>query len=429
MVKIFPKNLKEMRDRLQAPAKNQRGMALVLAVFTVVLITYLVVELTYETNVEYVVNANAVNRLKAYYAARSGMELSLLRVKLYTKVQRQLGAQMGSQSKLLDLIWNFPFAWPIAVPSDLNEADRGLINDAVGESLQDATYSTSITDEGSRIDVNDLASESKKISEITYRNMMTIFEGQMQDENFRKAHPNFKAEELIEDIKDWIDADSQSKFRGSEAELYSKFNVDGLQLPPNRAFRTVEELRFVPSVDEDIFRILKDRITVYGMKAINPNHANKETLMSLDISITPEVADEIIKRRSDDDLGGPFKDGKDNCKTDFWGFVNGKGGRVEKATIDNLPLKCDSVANFRIRAVGEFAGVMREIEAVVYDVKLSAQAVAEAVKKERQEAQGAAAPGTAGPAAGAPAAGAPATRPPQEPLPKGPPRIVYYNER
>lgn len=425
-VKLFPRNRKEiqeMRDRLNAPVRSQRGMALVLAVFTVVLITYLVVELTYETNIEYIVNSNSVNRLKAYYAARSGLELSLLRVKLYTKVQRQLGAQMGSQSKLLDLIWNFPFAWPIAVPAEINEADRGLINDAVSESLQDATYSTSIRDEGSRIDLNDLASESKKIAEITYKNMLNIFEGQMQDEAFRKAHPNFRAEELIEDIKDWVDADSESKFRGRESEIYQKLNVDGLVLPPNRAFRTIEELRFIPSVDDDIFRILKDRVTVYGMKAINPNHANKETLMSLDISITSEVADEIIKRRSDDDLGGPFKDGQDHCKGDFWGFVNGKGGRVERAVVEDLPLKCDSVANFRITAVGEFAGVTREIEAVVYDVKMSAQAIADAVKKERQEAQGGA------PAPTQPAPGTSATRPQQEPLPKGPPRIVYYNER
>ena len=61
--------------------KNQKGVALMIAIFTVVIVLYLAMEILYETNIEYAVNAQAVHKVKAYYAAKSGYELSLLRIK------------------------------------------------------------------------------------------------------------------------------------------------------------------------------------------------------------------------------------------------------------------------------------------------------------------------------------------------------------
>jgi general secretion pathway protein K len=408
--------------------KQQRGIALLLAVFTVVMITYLVVEISYESNIEYIVNANAVSRLKAYYAARSGLELSLVRIKLYKKVQKQLGKQMGSQAKLLDLVWNFPFAWPLMVPEGASSVDKEMIKDTLNESKMDASYSTRIEDEGSKLDVNDLDSESKVIREATKKQLLNIFEGKMQEEDFARRNREVRFEDLVNNIQDWVDADTQSQVRGNESDLYSEINTADLQLPPNRAFRTVDEIRLVAGMTEEFFNLLKERVTVYGMKAINPNHASKEVLMSLDNSINEEVVGEIIKRRTSDDLGGPFKDGSDFCKGDFWGFVESKGGRIAPETKDSIPLKCSEVTNFRIHSVGEFAGVTREIEAVVYDLKLGAGSVATQIKKEAQTANPNPGGGSTNPGGTQPPPTNP-TGPANEPLPKGPPRIVYYNER
>lgn len=404
---------------------SQKGIALLLAVFTVVMVTYLVVEISYDTNIEYIVNANSVNRLKAYYAARSGLELSLLRIKLYNKVQRQLGKQMGAQSKLLDLIWSFPFAWPLMVPDGANEVDKEMIKDTLKESKMDSSYSTTIIDEGSKIDINDLASDSKVIRESTRKLILNIFESKLTDQDFQKRNRDVRFEDIVNNLQDWVDADTQSLVRGNESDLYSDINGGDISLPPNRSFRTVQEIRLVAGMSEEIFNLLKDRVTVFGMKAINPNHASKDVLKSLDPGITEEIAGEIMKRRDNDDLGGPFKDGQDFCKGDFWGFVEAKGGRINPETRDSVPLKCGQVANFHIKSVGEFGGVMREIEAVVYDIKLGAGVVASQVKKENQTAP---AEGSPPASSGGPQSQNP-TGPTSEPLPKGPPRVVYYNER
>lgn len=414
--------MKIFKPQAKSHIKNQKGVALLIALFTVVLITYLVVEISYDTNVEYMVNANSVHRLKAYYAAKSGLQLSLFRIKLYNKVQKQLGKQMGSQAKLLDMIWSFPFAWPLVLPTEASSVDKEFAQDTMKESKMDASYSVIISDEGSKIDINDLESPSKKLQEITKKQLLNIFESRMQsDQDFARRHANFRPEELIANIKDWVDRDQTGSLRGSESEYYSELNGNGVQLPPNRAFRSVDELRLVAGMNEDFFSMLKDRVTVFGMKAINPNHASKEVLMSLDNSINGEVAQEIIKRRQDEQLGGPFKDGNDQCRSDFWGFVNSRGGRVANEVQDSIPLKCAKVSTFKIKSVGEYAGVMREIEAIVFDPLLSAEVVAEYIKTEKEKEN----PPPAGSAARTPTDNNSVPQPP----PRGPPRIVYYSEK
>lgn len=404
---------------LKSTFKNQKGMALIIAIFTVVLICYLVVEITYETSVEYTINANSVNRIKAYYAARSGLELSLIRVKLYNKIQRQLGSKMGAQAKMLDLIWSFPFAWPLMAPDGATEVDKGMIKDTMGESKMDGSYSINITDEGSKFDINDLGSEAKALRDITKKQLLNMWESKMKDDDFAKNHRDIRFDEIVNNIEDWVDANvDKVDGRGNESDLYADKNTQEVQLPPNRNFRTVEELRLVAGVTEEIYDILKDRVTVYGMKAINPNHASREVLMSLDPAITDEIAGEIIKRRDDNNLGGPFQDGSDSCKSDFWNFVTSKGGRVDKTVEDSTPLRCNKVINFRITSTGEFGGVSRQITAVVYDVKAGAETVATQVKKQNTTTP------TPTPGPGTQTQ----TRPP-DPLPKGPPRIVYYSER
>src|SRR5690606_34841569 len=129
----------------------------------------------YETQVEYVVNGQAVNRLKAYYAARSGVELSLLRIKIYQQLKSTVGKQLGPNANLLNLIWSFPFAWPPILPGEVNDVDQGLIDQAINESFMDGSYMTTITDEGTKIDINDLDSSSKVLRESTRKLLFQIF--------------------------------------------------------------------------------------------------------------------------------------------------------------------------------------------------------------------------------------------------------------
>jgi general secretion pathway protein K len=419
-----------MRIRMRTPValkllNNNKGMALIMAITSVVLISWIAMEVSYDSLVEYNVNVNSLNRLKAYYAARSGIELSLLRIKTYQMAQAQFGKQMGGASEMLDQIWKFPFAWPVPIPPELNGVDKDQIKETLKESIMDASYSPSIEDEGSKIDLNDLVSPSKALSEAARRRLMQIFEGKLKtDEEFMKKYSGYKFDELINAIADWqTDKRGSVSGNGDKRATYRDYPEN---FPPNRAFRTIQEVRLVPGMTEDFFELLEPAITIYGMKAINPNQTSKEVLKSMDAGITDEIADAIIKRRDDTNLGGPFKN-----KEDFWGFVTQKGARLgEKA--EETPLVFDKIFNFRIKSVGEYAGVSREITVVVMDLQSVASTLKGYVDKEKQQQNPDPKANNLGPGGAPqnPAANAQNQAQSQSgPLPKGPPRIVYWGER
>lgn len=391
--------------------KNNRGMALIMAITCVLMISFIAMEVSYDSLVEYNVNVNSLNRLKAYYAARAGVELSLLRIKTFQQASSQFGKQMGGNTEMLDQIWKFPFAWPVPMPDGLNGVDKDQIKTALKESIMDAAYVVTIEDEGSKLDLNDLVSPSKVLQESTRRRLLEIFQNKLKnDEEFQRKYGSYRFDELVAAIADW-----QSKMRSSISgggDKRSGYRDYPENYPPNRGFRTVQELRLVAGMNEDFFEILEPAITIYGMKGINPNQASKEVLKSLDPEINDEIADAIVKRRDNPNEGGPFKN-----KDDFWGFVQGRGARLgDKA--EETPLIFDKVVNFRIKSTGEYAGVSREISVVVMDLQNIATTLKGYVEKEKQQQQPNPSPTPQKPAQ---------SQTPQ--LPKGAPRIVYWGER
>lgn len=395
---------------------NNRGMALIMAVTSVLLISYLAMEVSYDSLVEYNVNVNSLNRLKAYYAARAGVDLSLLRVKTFQQAQAQFGKQLGGQSEMLDQIWKMPFAWPVPMPPELNSVDKDSIETTLKESIMDASYVVTIEDEGSKLDLGDLVSPSKALQESTRRRLLDMFQNKLKnDEEFQRKYGSFRFEELVGAIADWQSNLRSSVSGGDKRQGYRDY-PEGF--PPNRGFRTVQELRLVPGMNEEFYELLEPNITIYGMKAINPNQANKELLKSLDPEINDEIADAIIKRRGDPQEGGPFSN-----KDDFWSFVTGRGARIGE-NAEQTPLIFDKVMNFRIKSLGEYSGVSREINVVVMDLQSVASTLKTYVEKERAAANNS--------GGGANPAPTPTPTPGQgqsPTLPKGPPRIVYWGER
>ncbi len=408
MKKFFQKHF----PHLTRSQKSESGVALMLAVFALSMILYIAMEVQYETQVEFSVNKQAVNKLKAYYSARSGIELSLLRIKLYQKTKAQLGAQAAVPPAMLDLIWSFPFSWPPMMPPDMNAVDQGQIDSIVKEAKLDGSYNTVISDEGTKIDINDLDSSSKTIREATKKLILQMFENEVANNTaWSKTNQNFLAEDLVNNLIDWLDADTQSQKSGDERSLYSESGSDQ-KLPPNRQFRSVEEIRMVAGMTDDIYKLLAPRITVYGAKAINPNTAPPEVIQGLHNSITDEVLQEVLKRRADIMGQGQFRDAND-----FWSFLDSKGGRVPKEIQESTPISTEAAMNFRIKSVGSYANSVAEIEIVTYDIPRAAQAVATELKKEKQPNAPPPNPNTKAPAA------------PKIEVPKGPPRIVFWNER
>lgn len=432
--------IRQLMDRAQGQAavrilQSQKGVALLIALFAMVLMTFIAVEVSYDTSVEYVVASQQINRIKAYYAAKAGLEVSLLRIMLYKQAMSAVGESLGPNKNMLDPIWSFPFMWPPAIPpgGKTTEVDKDFLKAAVTESLmQGVQYSTGISPEGGKIDINDLGSPLKSFQKAMADQVLKIFQAEVKNnEDFGRKYSSFRFEELINNIADYIDEDKESRNGGDETSPYRDIEEKDIEMPPNRPLRTLDELHQVAGMKDDFYNVLAPRVTIFGTKGVNINYANNEVIMALDPTMTAEVVDKVIARRNDVKLGGPFKDNKD-----FFAFVQSYGVNVKAIEASKIPLLYDMEYNFRVVSTGFSANVKREITVVTYDYANLAPRLAQIMDEQEKQDQGPAGatpPATtppATPAAGAadPAAGGTGTPKQKIQAAKGRPKVVYWEE-
>ncbi len=367
--------------RLRKPMRNQRGIAILIALFAMTLMTFVTMEVSYDTSVDYIVASQQVNRIRAYYAAKSGVELSLLRIMLYKQAVVAFGDALGANKSMLDPIWSFPFMWPPTLMENMTEMDKGNISSVTKDSFMTAQYSATIQPEGGRIDINDLGSNIKTLKTAMIQQVVKIFKSELEhNEDFARKYRGYNFEQLVNNIADYIDEDKQSLNGGDESTPYRDFNEPGLEMPPNRALRTLDELHMVAGMTDDFYNVLAPKVTVVGTKGVNVNFANRETLLALDPTMTEEAVDKAIERRSDPKKGGPFQNDQD-----FFNFLNSYGVDVKAIQESKVPLLYDVEFNFRIISTGISGNVKREITAVTYDYPNLAARYGEMLTKQEQD--------------------------------------------
>lgn len=345
------------------------------------LMSVIAIEISNLTTVEYLVSSQSLNQVRAHYAAKAGVKFSLLRIKMYQKANKQFGEQLKGQEHLLDMIWNMDMTWPPIVPPNISQVDQGMIQSAVEESIFIGQFSASIKSESQKIDINDLASDSNALRESTKNQLIQLFQNELEtDDEFYDKYSSFRFEELVNDMADWVDEDNESLNGGGER---SRYEIRNDQIPPNQSFKSIQELRMLPTMNDDIFNFLKDKVTVYGIKGVNINYANKNELISLSPFFEDEEADLIIEYRDDPEKGGYFKD-----LSDFLKFVSDVL-RLDRAEVEKTlpPLVFEKVVNFKIESTGTYANVKKTIEVITFDLESTAENLATLLQKQEQNNQ------------------------------------------
>lgn len=421
--------------------RSQRGAALMLALFATTLLMVIATEIMYETSVEYVVSTQAVNRVRAYWAARAGIEMSLLRINIFRQAQ-SMGASALPDPSILDEIWRQPFAWPPPIPKGLGAVDKDEIQKAVKASDMTALkmgYLTTIEAEGAKVDINDLGSPSKIMADAARNQLLQLFNQKTEnDEEFARRYRGFNFQEVINNIADWIDPDGESRNSGSERDLYSDRGSNAKFLPPNQPLRTLEELHQVAGVTDEFYDLMIPAITLYGGKGINVNQAPKEVWYAFGPQFTEERVKKLLEDRQDPKRG-PFKDEKDLLE--YLNSVGITGNPFEARDESKTPLVFEPETNFRIHSTGRAGQAQSDIVAVVYDAdkiraRLEKALVEQATKGAAPDGSGTTTTTTQQPQLGPdgkPIATTPAptatAKTDSTPPPLQRPRIVYWSEK
>ena len=164
----------------------------------------------------------------------------------------------------------------------------------------------------------------------------------------------FEAQDLAFSIIDWRDADSElySPSGGAEDSYYRL--LPSPYEAKDAPFQVIDELLLVKGVDESIFQKIKNYITIYGNGRVNINTATKPVLMSLGYS--ENIVDRIIAfRNGKDDLPGTaddnFFENIDDIAVKLGDAAN--LSQAEQATITNinsLGLVTSRSANFTVKS-------------------------------------------------------------------------------
>lgn len=233
--------------------KNRRGVAMLAALWLVVGITVVTLELALIGRERRELGIAAADRARASAAALGAFAL--------TRAQMEYALRVGPQST-------------DGAVGRVRSADPWLGADSLFTRailVDSATVEVTAADLGTRLNINVL-SETE---------LRTLFANLLGD--------FVQADQLAQAISDWRDPDDIARVRGGERDEYVKAQL--LRLPTNQDFRDLEELLDVKGMTQEIYALVAPYLTTIGAAQVNLNSAPVPVLRVL-----PGMNDEIVAR-------------------------------------------------------------------------------------------------------------------------------------
>jgi len=255
---------------------NERGVALIIVILIISVIVALTLQFNIATRSEIDEAANLSDTIKLLSIAKSGFH--------------------GGEGLLMEDDNNY---------DTLTEdwAKSGLISQMSGSFFSDGAFDLAIKDEAGKIPLNKLV-DGTAYNEVI-RELLTRFLSQ----------PEFNLDEqdlhdIVDAIKDWIDADNETTGFGAENAYYQ-----GLEVPyscKNGPLSSIDELLMVKGMTKEIYYGTEEKpgmqhyVTIHGDGKINLNTAPPLVLRALDNEITDDMVEDMDEYRKDEnnDLSG-----------------------------------------------------------------------------------------------------------------------------
>jgi general secretion pathway protein K len=307
-----------------SPPARESGVALLVVLLAITLLTVVVVEFTDSSQVETHLALGGRNALQAYYLARSGVNAA--EDILMLDAMTDQGKHVDSD----DDFWARPLPpWPIG----------------------DGTVVLQITDEARRLDVNALSEGENRLARKVFRNLFG---------NLRLDQA------LLSAVIDWLDADDNPGHPDREhlapwplgAEWPFYRGQTPPVRPPNGPVHSVRDLLGVRGMTPEKLAQLEPFVTALPVESgstlrVNINTAPAQVLLALDPELTEAVVRQLIEARSQQRFTNA-----DDVPMAVRGFAGAIWNRISSH------VRVDS-DYFRIQTVGTVGGIARGLTVVV----------------------------------------------------------------
>lgn len=368
-------------------------------------ISLLVTEFTYVSQVNQKVAYDSLDQVKALYLAKAGLKLSLLRLKAFEHVKstlKNLGGAVAVPKNVLNQIWSFPLVYPIpSTLPGLTLTQKEAIDKFTEESSLDGNFTAVITSESSKYNLNMILAPfvpKDAPTGTTGKTGTTGSTGSTGSTGVSGATgttgPQFNAEEARKSLREVVGNILQPKFENDDefADEYRNFDVDGLVenmvawadksyegqnvspdpvIPYKRApYYSVSELHMVERMDDKLFDLLAPSFTASTTPGINVNTIEEPMLRALLPGITDEEVKEFFEYRDSSEQDNSFKDSKEffqYLQTNI-GVFRGDANEIKKfqelLTKRNIRIVVDET-DFKIIVEAQVRTAKRTIEAYV----------------------------------------------------------------
>lgn len=245
---------------------NNRGVALIVVILMVSVIVALTVEFNRSTRDGLYSTANLSDGIRLYYIARSG----------FNGGEALLGEDKNNFDALTE-----------------NWAKTELFSAQSEGFFRRGSFKVQVEDETGKIPID------KLIAGDNYEMIRGLLVRLLRLPEFKLSED--KINEIVDSIKDWLDADSEVTGHGAENTYYQTLTPS--YVAKNGFLDCIDDLLMIKGITKELYygtketAALKDCLTIYGDGSININTAPKLVLRALSQEITPELVEELDKYR------------------------------------------------------------------------------------------------------------------------------------
>lgn len=290
-------------------AAERRGVALVIVLAAISILTVLLAELQDEASSESAAALADRDALRAEYAARSAVNLSRLLIATEPTIRTSLAPilMIMKMGGVQIPVWEFADS----ILGAFNDRKSGAesfssltgfdLSQGRNLGMSDAHFDVAIIDEDSKINVN-VAARGDAITQTRLgMQILGLLAGEQYNPLFENRDPDGQFSDrtaICSAIVDWADSDENQytcdpRNTQAQATLPEDTFYQLIKYPyrrKNAAYNSLEELHLVRGVSEDFYATFIDPdpnnpkkrpVTVWGQGAVNVNSANAQTLLSL----------------------------------------------------------------------------------------------------------------------------------------------------
>ncbi len=223
--------------------RNQGGFALIAALWLLVILSTVMLELSLQSRARRVVAANTLEATQAQAAAEAGIHHARARLERILP-----GSDVATGTSLGALAEADPWERPGALFP-------------YTEQLGETRYQVELRDLGGALNLNRADEEELR-------------------RFFSALRVDFgEADRIAQSVMDWRDPDEEHRGRGAERDAYLRLGRP--MLPRNGPFQELAELRYVQGVTPDIYERARPYLTLLGTGRVNLNAADRPVLLAL----------------------------------------------------------------------------------------------------------------------------------------------------